>query len=274
MTFNHHHCVFLFTSLVTLGKVFAFDNWTAYCEEQEFENPPDKAAFSLAVWTQCKGIPRPAGFIDWIPSATNAQVCTEAGGQVIEHTCESVEKVMKDVDPLDVQALSASSFKDRCCVASVSNLWSWTKNGCGSADIDADRFDARKQAWTECDGVADLPTGFSRKSITDTNTALCVNAGGVATVYTCEDVEQLIRWKVAYDGFSVQFQNACCPWSAAQEAEDSGDDAEGWYRPTSTKAPKEEVSLKNSTRAVASDSMHVIPFPIAGVALLVLTMCT
>merc|ERR1712224_194381 len=176
-----------------------------------------------------------------IPSATNSQVCTKAGGEVIEHTCESVEKIMKEASPSDVQSLSASNFKDRCCVDSVSNLWSWTKNGCGSSELDRNHFNAGKQAWTACDGVNDLPSGFSRTAVSETNTAVCVNAGGVATIYTCDDLEQLIRWNVAYDGFSVQFQNACCPWSPAQETENSGDDTEEWYRSTSTMTPEEEV---------------------------------
>jgi len=274
MTFNHHHCVFLFTSFVTLGEISAFDGWTAYCEEQEFEKPPDASALSLAVWTQCKGIPRPTGFIDWIPSKTNAQVCIDAGGQVLEHTCESVEKIMKDVDPLDVQALSATSFKDRCCVESVSDLWSWMKSGCGSAELDADRFDAGKQAWTECAGISDVPNEFSKSDISEENSKLCTSAGGVATVYTCDDVEQMIRQNEAYAGWSREFQLACCPWTAMQEAESPGNDAEGWYRPTSTKAPNVlgEVA-KNSTKAnVAGNGMHVVPSPPAVVALFALTL--
>lgn len=275
MTVTRHHCIFIFASFVTLGEVSAFDGWTAYCEEHEFENPPDAAVMSLAVWTQCKGIPSPVGFIDWIPSATNSRVCTDAGGEVIEHTCASVGKIVEDASHSDVQALSASSFRDRCCIDSLSSLWSWTKNGCGGAEVDADQFDAGKQAWTECDGVDGLPSTFSRTVISETNTAVCVNAGGVATVYTCDDIEQLIRWNVAYSGFSVDFQNACCPWIAAQEAENSADDAEGWYAPTSTKAPEEEVMNDSTRAAVASNNgMNLIPSSTASVVLFALTMFT
>jgi len=279
MIVSGHHHVVLVASLVTLSTVSAFDSWKAYCVG-ESEIPPDPVASSLAVWTECEGIPSPTGFIDWIPSATNSQICTNAGGKVIEHTCESVAKIMKNANPHDVHALSASNFKDRCCAANVSNLWSWTNNGCGSIELDvvigSSQMVSGKQAWTECDGVDDSPDEFSRADVSDENTALCVNAGGVATVYTCDDVEQLIRWKEAYDGFSVQFQKACCPLRAVQIQGKEKDDPEGWYRGEGYKGGPPE-GPKNSTKAkktavASSNGMRAIVSPTAGVALVALMM--
>jgi hypothetical protein len=272
--FDCHRNIFVFASLLTFDKVLTFDGWEKHCVEHGFEKPLDPTASSLQVWTKCEGISRPIGFIDWISSSTNSQLCADAGGRAIEHTCESVENVMKKANPIDVHEPSAKSFQDRCCVEDVHNLWSWMKHGCGSSELDKDHFDAGKPAWTECDGVDSSPNGFSRTVTSKANTALCMDAGGSATVYTCGDVEQLIRWNAGYEGFSVQFQYVCCGWSAIQHAEDSGNAT----NQEDANLDNAEVSVLNmaptkgnSTKAVvASNGMHVIPSPSVDVVLFAL----